>query len=153
MPKPNKFSTDHYLIYSRLPLISDFLVNVSPNTITICNTIPTVIALYGFSIGSWGLFYPFFVLRYVIDCLDGFHARNHNWVSKYGSYLDHVQDFLFFVSMVFITKVTKGSIQTMFAMVPLAYFVFALFALVPSNFKWIHDNGFILLSLLYLLIF
>ena len=77
--------------------------SVSPNQITIVAFVSAMIAcalLYFISSPMAYLYWAIFnFIWYVLDALDGIHARLTRQTSEYGAFLDHVLDNIFFLIM------------------------------------------------------
>ncbi len=83
---------------------------ITPNQLTVAAFLSTLIAallLYFVTSPVAYLYWALFnLLWYVLDSLDGMHARNTSQTSEYGAFLDHALDNISFVFMftVFVIK-------------------------------------------------
>jgi phosphatidylserine synthase len=95
----NHFSTDYYL-YKFLNKLAKRICWIHPNVITIIAglMIFPIISNILYDGDVWYLILLFLV-RHILDCLDGSVARKCNKVSKFGAYLDLSFDYIFFLSI------------------------------------------------------
>ena len=66
--------------------------NITPNHLTTCNIISSIISAYYLYFNNKILSIIFLILSYIFDCADGLYARKYKMVSKFGDYYDHISD-------------------------------------------------------------
>ena len=95
----NHFSTDYYL-YKFLNKLAKRICWIHPNIITIGAglMIFPIISNILYDGNVWYLI-VLFLIRHILDCLDGSVARKCNKSSKFGAYLDLSFDYIFFLSI------------------------------------------------------
>ena len=69
-------------------------LNFTPNMLTTCSLLFTILAAYLFVIDYrvWAAF--FYMVGYYFDCADGNYARTYKMVSQFGDLYDHITDFI-----------------------------------------------------------
>ena len=69
-------------------------LNFTPNMLTTCSLLFTILAAYLFVIDyrEWAAI--FYMVGYYFDCADGNYARTYKMVSKFGDLYDHITDFI-----------------------------------------------------------
>ena len=76
--------------------------NITPNHLTTCNIIASIISAHCLYKNNKLLAIIFFVLSYIFDCSDGLYARKYKMVSKFGDYYDHISDFVQYLLYAYI---------------------------------------------------
>lgn len=84
----------NYIIYPILPIIVS--LGFSPNFITTLSLISGIISAYSLYYENIYIGAFLFLLRYVLDCLDGPVARITKQTSKFGDIYDHLVDYFCF---------------------------------------------------------
>lgn len=76
--------------------------NATPNQITTLSLITGIMAIYYSINKNLKMFTFFFVLSYILDCVDGYYARKYNMVTEFGDLYDHFKDYLIVGIIIFI---------------------------------------------------
>jgi CDP-diacylglycerol--glycerol-3-phosphate 3-phosphatidyltransferase len=66
--------------------------NVSPNTITICGAVLSILAGAILALGYWGAAIAVMIVSGLLDGIDGLLARQAQQTSRFGAFLDSVLD-------------------------------------------------------------
>ena len=150
MPEPKKWSLDTP-IYDALKKIVPIMCPtiVSPTHITIFNAIVSAFILYSVynkSNASWVI--PLFILRVVLDMLDGTVARMCNKETEFGAWLDGTVDNLFYPIVFIALLFSKGQGDSLLTLAVLL--VLVLHHTNDRVGEFLHDNT-ILLPFVFLL--
>ena len=81
-------------IYFFVELVSPYMNNTSPNTITTIGILFDLVAFYMFYLKKFEFGVFMYFIGYYFDCLDGYVARLYNKTSVFGDYYDHFSDFI-----------------------------------------------------------
>lgn len=145
--------TDQCIFYDHLASITKLLPqNVTPNHITLTTVIPSTLALYNLYQGKPIIFYLWFVVRYFLDCWDGYYARTTNQMTKFGDLLDHGLDFAFFTTffVIYYLKYYKTDpIKLTLAAAPSIALVLMYNVKCEQVIKKLSKIGFTLLSIIF----
>ena len=76
--------------------------NVTPNQLTTCNIIASILSAYCLYNNQKYLAIIFFIVSYILDCSDGLYARKYKMVSKFGDYYDHISDLVQYLLYAYI---------------------------------------------------
>lgn len=89
------------LTYSIIDYLSElaYFFNMSPNDITTISIVFVFLAVYFLLHKKFIYFSICFIIYYILDLLDGYHARKHNKCTKFGDYYDHIRDLIIFISL------------------------------------------------------
>lgn len=82
-----------YTLIDPLSCICNTL-GITPHMITTISSIFGILAIYFLCDHKFTPFIIMFSLYYLLDLLDGYHARKYNMCSKLGDYYDHIRDAL-----------------------------------------------------------
>jgi len=96
-------------------LISDWLspylklVNTTPNQITTWSLCFGLVSVYALSRKTWTgvlLFTVFYLIQFLLDCMDGHYARKYQMISEIGDWYDHIKDVVlyFLVCYILVTQ-------------------------------------------------
>jgi len=84
-----------YIIYPILPIVVNF--NLSANFITTLSLICGITSVLAIQLDNYFLGSFLFLLRYILDCLDGCVARLTDTTSSFGDIYDHCVDYFTFI--------------------------------------------------------
>jgi len=74
-------------------------LNITPNMITSISIVFGILAIYFLYKNKFLQFTIMFCLYYLLDIVDGYHARKYNMCSKLGDYYDHTRDAIILTSV------------------------------------------------------
>lgn len=116
------------IIYKCIPHLSNIVGSTHPNTITLVSTALGLLSVYYLTKGRLILFTLLFLSYYILDILDGYHARKHNKCSKFGDYFDHIRDIIIISLVVYftITKLYKNSSYGIIVSIILFFILFQM---------------------------
>jgi len=83
------------LISFFIPSHSKYLNNLTPNQITTISVFFSILTIFFYYKKYYLIAGITFILSYIYDCLDGYHARRKNMITKKGDWYDHITDVLF----------------------------------------------------------
>lgn len=82
--------------------IRETIPDITPNNITTISFLMGGIGVYFLHKRNIFLFSVFFLLFYILDCLDGFYARKYDMVTRFGDLYDHTKDAVIFLVIMYI---------------------------------------------------
>lgn len=159
MPEPySKESTDYVLLYPLCKEISkNYCKNIHPNIITIANLILSVLLIYYLHITKFDIpinnmiiVILLFILRAILDGLDGTVARMYNKTSEFGSKLDEYCDIIFFVGLMYIIY-DESFIYSILILIQIVIFYFTNIAYKYKEI--LHDNTIIVTPMIIIIMF
>ena len=74
-------------------------LGVSPNAVTLLSALTSVLSLRSFLVGKPALSASFWLVSYVLDCVDGLLARRYGLETRLGDALDHITDVAAFLGL------------------------------------------------------
>lgn len=107
------------IIYKLVPTMSNILDPLTPNTITFISLIFGLISVNKIYNDYYYQAILFYMLSYLFDCIDGYHARRKKLVSKFGDYFDHISDILIFVLMAWVILKKIGNDRNIYLIISL----------------------------------
>jgi phosphatidylglycerophosphate synthase len=118
------------ILYHIVPYISDFCGSrTHPNTITLISTIIGLVAVYFlYHRKNIIVFTLLYILYYILDIVDGYHARKFNKCSIVGDYFDHIRDTIIIGLVLFITlkRLYKNKDYNIIILVVISFFMFQI---------------------------
>lgn len=76
-------------------------VGFTANSITFLSIVFEILSLRALANRS-SMFAAYNMIGYFFDCMDGYFARKHNQVSRFGDMLDHVSDIVYYIGFIVI---------------------------------------------------
>ena len=158
MPEPySKESVDHILLYPLCKKISEkYCKDIHPNVITIVNFILGILLIYYLYITKFDIpiddmiiVVILFILRAILDGLDGTVARMYNKTSKIGEKLDEWSDIIFFAGLILIIY-NESKIYSLLILLP---FLIYYLKLESDYINILHDNTLLLTPLIIIIMF
>lgn len=141
-------------VYKIIDPISNFCknCNMTPNQITTLSLITGLISIYFLfdsinlnKVYNLLLFTIFYIVSYILDCLDGYYARKYNMTSKIGDYYDHFKDIIInlivFVILIKNFLITKNLIYFILLLVVLSLSLIHLGCQECHYDKYNYKNG------------
>ena len=94
-----------YIAFNILPSLKK--ANITPNMVTTFSLIISCISIWNIHKDKYIIGSLLFLIRYILDCIDGPLARYTKTVTKFGDIYDHLVDLITFISF-FIVTLTKN---------------------------------------------
>lgn len=147
IPKEYDNPFDNIFVYCAELICPYFYeLNITPNQITTMSFISSIISfyhMYNYNLIQFGFW---FILSYVFDCMDGYHARKYNMITKFGDIYDHTTDALSVIGVAYIAYLKYNLMNhliTLFCM-----FVFLFIGLIYISCQELmmnqeHKSGFL----------
>lgn len=154
------YSFDNYVTYPLCNKICPHIkyLNITPNQISFCRIIPSIIASYMFYYNYIFISTIFIIITIFMDCLDGAYARKYKLFSKYGHQIDMGMDILCSFIFIFqlIIKYNLYYTNIMYVLFLLLLFNNLLIKIkTPRMIKYLQniitDNSIIIIITMYIL--
>jgi phosphatidylglycerophosphate synthase len=134
-PPPRKLDSNiecpiDNVLYYIVPRISELLgSDIHPNTITLISTIIGLIAVYFlYYKKNIIVFTLLYIVYYILDIVDGYHARKFNKCSIVGDYFDHIRDTIIIglVLVIVIKRLYRNKDYGVIILVVISFFMFQI---------------------------
>jgi phosphatidylglycerophosphate synthase len=112
---------DNFL-YLPVPSQSKYLECLTPNHITTVSLAFGLLSIYCLYKNKFILSAVSFLMSYFYDCVDGFHARRLDMVTKFGDWYDHTTDIVvsIILTIMMLFKIKKYKITFVVSLIVLA---------------------------------
>ena len=99
------------IVYKAIDKLSElsYYLNMTPNIITTISFMFGLLSIYYLHKNNFKSYSVCFFIYYVLDLLDGYHARKYNQCTKFGDYYDHARDFIIFLSIIVLIYIRSFS--------------------------------------------
>lgn len=147
MPEPfNDFACDRP-IYNILKTVAPNLCFINPTFVTFVNGIISTVIIY--KITQKQDFMLLFIIRVILDMLDGTIARTCNKITEFGGYLDQIVDDIFYPCALIAILITYDRFDIFH--VTAVGLLFIMYKKSKVVYEFLHDNS-ILLPFVYILL-
>lgn len=150
MPEPTSNLSLDKPVYAMLKTITPYMCFIEPNYITILNGLLSVYIIYNVASNNTTFLLPLFILRVVLDMLDGCVARSCNKQTQFGGWLDCFIDDLFYPALIYTTLYSRNRIETYYTLIATCILYFYKANKTLNTF--LHDNTILLPFLYYYLL-